>query len=420
MSINVTYQANGNGTVYPTGVVSLASVGSSMSASATSNSPDTFINWTVVSGSAVILNPTYPVLVGSNNMALGDCTIQANFTDIYLKSWWKGEDDPTDSVGGNYAIWTSGSAYSTGVVGKCFAFSPTVGPLEILPDINNYLTGNSHFKISFYYKETWNGYGQFLFDRGGFSLFSDGTRLNISTGGGVIYYSFGMVNYGQWYLVDLEYIAGSFKLYLDGVLQTPSSSNIEYKLGVEASKLLPIYFGKDLSLSAVRSNIYIDEIKIRVYEEIAPTTSGNNPYTIIKRIFNPVLTNQRLSPYRHGTSDKIQFKVQILSGEKLKPIYISNIPLSLYLNYTGDWTLIVTGVTNKFGCCTFTYSCQDIPNIDFCLAKLNATIKNVTYTSNTSRINFTKSSSSIGGLIYKEGTYELIYKESTYELVYKE
>ena len=103
---------------------------------------------------------------------------------------------------------------------------------------------------------------------------------------------------------------------------------------------------------------------------------------------SPVITNQRLSPYRAGSLDKIQVKTQIFVDQKLKPINQSNIPINLYMNYSGDWGIVASGITNRFGYCNLNHSCEDIPSIDFCLAKFETFINGSGYISNISRINF--------------------------------
>jgi hypothetical protein len=102
----------------------------------------------------------------------------------------------------------------------------------------------------------------------------------------------------------------------------------------------------------------------------------------------PIITNQRISPYKSLSSDQIQIKAQIFADNKLKPIYIPNIPINLYLNYSGSWKLADSGVTNKFGYLTMYHGCQNVYNVDHCLSKIIATIDGLDYQSNISRINF--------------------------------
>jgi len=102
----------------------------------------------------------------------------------------------------------------------------------------------------------------------------------------------------------------------------------------------------------------------------------------------PILTNQRLSPYKAGTYDSIQFKLQVYSDNKIKPSHIENVPVQLYLNYSGYWSLADSKNTNRFGSVSFTQLCHDILAIDYCLAKAVINLNGSEITSNTTRINF--------------------------------
>ena len=70
-----------------------------------------------------------------------------------------------------------------------------------------------------------------------------------------------------------------------------------------------------------------------------------------------ILTNQRLSPYRVGTIDKIQLKLSVFLNSKRKISYLPNIPIKLYLNFDNTWDLVKQNNTNKFGYYIFNYSC---------------------------------------------------------------
>lgn len=102
----------------------------------------------------------------------------------------------------------------------------------------------------------------------------------------------------------------------------------------------------------------------------------------------PVLSNQRISPYRATTSDYIQVKAQVFEGDKINPSYIPNLPIDLYFNYNGSWELLETGITNRYGYLTLYHSCVNISGISNCLSKFTTEINGTTYTSNITRINF--------------------------------
>lgn len=104
----------------------------------------------------------------------------------------------------------------------------------------------------------------------------------------------------------------------------------------------------------------------------------------------PILTNSRISPYKLSSYDNIQLKAQVLKDNKIKPIYLSNLPIDLYLNYSGSWFLAEQGVTNRFGYLNIYHSCINISGITNCLSKFTTIINGNIYESNISRLNFIK------------------------------
>ena len=101
----------------------------------------------------------------------------------------------------------------------------------------------------------------------------------------------------------------------------------------------------------------------------------------------PIITNQRLTPYRIGTSDKIQIKTQVFSDNKGSLSYLPNLPVELYLNYSGDWSLAEAGITNNQGICTLYHECTNISGIAGFLAKSIVTVHGSGYISNITKIN---------------------------------
>jgi hypothetical protein len=99
----------------------------------------------------------------------------------------------------------------------------------------------------------------------------------------------------------------------------------------------------------------------------------------------PILINTRLSPYKASSTDQIKLKIKVLSGDRL--IY-SEIPYSVYSNYDSYWTLVASGVTNKYGTSNVNIICSGITDINQCQFIVNTTYGNNTYSSNLQRVNF--------------------------------
>jgi hypothetical protein len=101
-----------------------------------------------------------------------------------------------------------------------------------------------------------------------------------------------------------------------------------------------------------------------------------------------ILTNQRISPYKAGTNDKIQLKYSLYSDDKTRSSYIKNIGLELKLNYnSGVFETKASGTTDNYGNYTFYYPCSDI-NVNNCLGYVTTTINDKIYDSNVVRFNF--------------------------------
>lgn len=103
----------------------------------------------------------------------------------------------------------------------------------------------------------------------------------------------------------------------------------------------------------------------------------------------PILINQRISPYKVSSFDNINLKAMVFQNNRIQPIYLSNLPINLYLNYSGTWMLAEQGTTNRFGYLTLYHSCENIDKtLTNCLAKFTTIVNGESYESNISRINF--------------------------------
>lgn len=100
----------------------------------------------------------------------------------------------------------------------------------------------------------------------------------------------------------------------------------------------------------------------------------------------PVLTNMRRSPYRTGTTDQLQAKVEVIRRNRL--IYTKDLQVEFWLNYLGDWAKFETSTTTRYGNRVLYHTCEYVPDIDCCLGFARVIINGVEYDSNVVRFNF--------------------------------
>lgn len=125
----------------------------------------------------------------------------------------------------------------------------------------------------------------------------------------------------------------------------------------------------------------------------------------------PVISNQRVSPYRLGTSDLIKIKADMYNGNK--KLQIKDILLELYLNYpSGEWIKYGEVSTNRNGSQLIQQSCVNFANINNCLGYVKATFNGRYYTSNTTRFNFITSGETTNSII--EMPDEIVVYENQY------
>lgn len=108
--------------------------------------------------------------------------------------------------------------------------------------------------------------------------------------------------------------------------------------------------------------------------------------TQTKLNYTLVLTNKRAYSYKIG-SDSLQSKVDILENDQLS--YLKDIPIELWLNWSGVWDQNSSCTTGRYGNCTINSSTSATPSgIANCLGAAVATIDDETYVSNIIRYNF--------------------------------
>lgn len=101
--------------------------------------------------------------------------------------------------------------------------------------------------------------------------------------------------------------------------------------------------------------------------------------------FKSVLLNTRLVPYKHSI-DKLLIKLETYLNRKIS--YLEGLPYYLYLNYTGDWVLYVSGTTNKYRMDYIQYSTENITSISNCMGIAKVIYKGNVCWSNPVRFNF--------------------------------
>ncbi len=123
-----------------------------------------------------------------------------------------------------------------------------------------------------------------------------------------------------------------------------------------------------------------------------PTSSG-----VLKKGIKPLLTNKFRYPYKIP-KEVIMSRVDFLKNGRLS--YLSDLPVELWMNYSGEWAQVETSTTDRYGSCYITHSTSGIPNITNCLGVVKITYDGGDYVSNVMRYNF------YSGLAYEE---DLVY-----------
>lgn len=116
-----------------------------------------------------------------------------------------------------------------------------------------------------------------------------------------------------------------------------------------------------------------------------PTPTGSIPAATDSR-YKVVLSNKSARPYK-STGDTILSKIDIVTDKTLS--YKKDIPIQLYLNWTGPWTRANNVVTGRYGSVTVaTPTGSGSAGVTNCLGQAIATIDGKKYNSNPVRYNF--------------------------------
>jgi hypothetical protein len=113
----------------------------------------------------------------------------------------------------------------------------------------------------------------------------------------------------------------------------------------------------------------------------------------LKKDISPILINQRTTPYRLDSFDKLQ--VKLVLNNKGRKSRLNNVPVEFYLNYTDNFVKYVDTTTDSNGIANINFSCQNIEhNLVSCTGYVKVIVDSVVYTSNLIRFNFCAGSGS--------------------------
>ena len=184
--------------------------------------------------------------------------------DATIKGWWKGENNPDDSIADNTAIWTGTARYIADAIGYAFDFWSTDNNyLTISYLASQALTAINTWSVEFYFTRETTGAAS-LFRRGApgttdfdIQYTNNGNDIQIYVDNGVsnliIIYA-GIVSPNTRYLLKAKSTIGVWQLWIDDIEQIatgsatiiPASSELEYRVAGDSNHQI------------------IDEIKIRV------------------------------------------------------------------------------------------------------------------------------------------------------------
>ena len=273
---------------YPTAKFSYSLEGALVDFTNTSIGALTY-DWNFGDGShSSLINPVYEfsgsgiktvTLTALNGALSSDYSSEIEISS-FLVSWYKGDNDSFDSVGGNTAEWYT-ETYAEGYGGRCFdmeiAETGDYGYYGLIwiQHMDAYdFSESQKFKLSFYFKFG-DAYGP------GISVYKWGDpwmvwRLLIRFEEGYTEPDMGYISWGNpdtgeqtyletlfnpdtWYFIEATINHGELKVYMDGVLLTPEAV-VDYGLYVEN--------GGDINVQNISqdyfSPVYIDALKIYV------------------------------------------------------------------------------------------------------------------------------------------------------------
>lgn len=189
-------------------------------------------------------------------------------------SWWRGEGNADDFIGGNSGYFENGTTFKRGKVGEAFYFDGVDDRLRI-PDAENLMITGSLTIESWILIESYPyGAGQILFrgdERTGldpYSLTILNDRLELHIGSSDTYISiFAPVSLGRFIHVagTLDSTTGVMKLYVDGVVKAETTTTLRPFRDLDPSYLPGLGIGNTQGTGSLYNHPFhgiIDEVTI--------------------------------------------------------------------------------------------------------------------------------------------------------------
>ena len=244
--------------------------------------PITGSSWSVIGNQASVVNDPATAYQGSRFVALANGVISNNIPTVPggrytlnyayrgpgIVSWWRGENNASDSIGGNNGVLTSGGTYGPGEVGSAFILNGSGGHVQVPANPSLNVGSGTGFTIETWINPSnlnpeaiaeWNdnagNIGAHLFisesSAGSgpagclYANLYNGANHIISTGGGIV-----TVNNYQHVALTYDKTSGIAVLYRNGVpVQTSNLGTIspttsyDFYLGTRPSGFFaPSYF----------------------------------------------------------------------------------------------------------------------------------------------------------------------------------
>ena len=202
-----------------------------------------------------------------------------------LLGWWKGEDNPYDSIDDNPAAWDGGlpPAYGDGSVGRCFKIGYDFDGFELrrflyinLPNYQIY--ERQYFEIEFLINIGSNPDSYFLLSCDKFRFYyhyveeGEGNECFLETDAGQQIYSALNMIPGQFYKLKLKYNYGRWEVYVNDEKCTPDNYK-DSEITENPSYPLCVFYNSDECGWETTDDCLIDEIKIYPGTGTAPPTS---------------------------------------------------------------------------------------------------------------------------------------------------
>ena len=140
-----------------------------------------------------------------------------------LVSWWPGNGNALDIIGGNNGTLQGGATYTNGLVGQAFSFNGTSAYVSLNNGTTNLPLGKSPRTIAAWVRTTMTGLGEiFAYGAGNsghaFTLGVSGASIFVSAWSSPQYFVNASVNDGLFHHVAVAYDGTNASVYVDGTL----------------------------------------------------------------------------------------------------------------------------------------------------------------------------------------------------------